>query len=44
MLADHFSDFDDPIRNVLLAMRVNFFVGLGDTRERATASHASALR
>ena len=34
---------DDPIALVLMPIGVNFYVGLGDTRERATASHAVDL-
>jgi AcrR family transcriptional regulator len=42
-LAEHFVAFDDPIALVLMPIGVNFYVGLGDTRERATASHAVDL-
>ena len=41
-LAETFVDFDDPVRQVLLPMGVNLSVGLGDTRERAQASHEAA--
>lgn len=43
-LAEHFADFDDPVAQVLLPMGVNFAAGLGDTRERAQASHEAAAR
>ena len=43
-LAEHFVEFDDPVRQVLLPMGVNLSVGLGDTRERAEASHEAAAR
>jgi AcrR family transcriptional regulator len=43
-LAEHFVEFDDPVRQVLLPMGVTFTVGLGDTRERAEASHETAMR
>ena len=43
-LADAFVEFDDPVRQVLLPMGVNLSVGLGDTRERAQASHETAAR
>jgi hypothetical protein len=42
-LADHFVEFDDPLTQVLLPMGVTFCVGLGDTRERALASHEETL-
>ena len=38
-LAEHFVEFDDPVGQVLLPMGVTFAVGLGDTSERAEASH-----
>jgi AcrR family transcriptional regulator len=41
-LAETFTDFDDPVRQILLPMGVNLSVGLGDTRERAQASHEAA--
>lgn len=43
-LAETFADFDDPVRQVMLPMGVNLSVGLGDTRERAQASHEAAAR
>ena len=43
-LAETFVDFDDPVRQVLLPLGVNLSVGLGDTRERAEASHEEAAR
>lgn len=42
-LAEHFAGFDDPVQQVLLPMGVTFTVGLGDTRERAQASHEVAV-
>ena len=43
-LAETFADCDDPVRLLLLPMGVNLSVGLGDTRERAQASHETAAR
>jgi AcrR family transcriptional regulator len=43
-LGETFLECDDPVRRVLLPMGVNLCVGLGDTRERAQASHADAAR
>ena len=43
-LADHFAEFTDPVVEVLVPMGVTFCVGLGDTRERAMASHDAGLR
>ena len=43
-LAEHFVEFDDPVREVMLPMGVNLAVGLGDKRDRAQASHAAAQR
>jgi len=43
-LAETFTGFDDPVRQVLLPLGVNLSVGLGDTRERAQASHEAAAR
>jgi AcrR family transcriptional regulator len=43
-LAETFVGFDDPVRQVLLPLGVNLSVGLGDTRERAEASHSTAAR
>lgn len=42
-LADHFTEFDDPVTQVLVPMGVTFTVGLGDDPERARASHQAAL-
>ena len=42
-LAETF-DCDDPVGSLLLPMGVNLSVGLGDTRERAQASHEMAAR
>jgi AcrR family transcriptional regulator len=43
-LAETFVGFDDPVSKVLLPLGVNVSVGLGDTRERAVASHQTAAR
>lgn len=43
-LAEHFVEFDNPMREVLLPMGVTFSVGLGDTQARAQASHEAAER
>jgi hypothetical protein len=43
-LSETFVECDDPLRQLLLPMGVNLSVGLGDTRERATASHEKAAR
>ena len=42
-LADHFTDFEDPVMQVLVPMGVTFMVGLGDDPQRARASHEAAL-
>ncbi|WP_419996943.1 TetR/AcrR family transcriptional regulator [Streptomyces boninensis] len=42
-LADHFAEFADPLAEVLLPMGVTFCVGLGDSPERARASHEEAV-
>jgi AcrR family transcriptional regulator len=42
-LAEHFAEFEDPVRQVLLPLGVNLCVGLGDDRERAVASHEKAV-
>ncbi|GGO86242.1 TetR family transcriptional regulator [Nocardioides phosphati] len=42
-LANHFSDFDDPVRQVLLPMGVTLCIGLGADPESALASHEAAL-
>ena len=43
-LSETFIECDDPARQLLLPMGVNLSVGLGDTRERAQASHETAAR
>lgn len=43
-LANHFAEFADPVREVLVPMAVTFCVGLGSDRDSAVASHESALR
>jgi AcrR family transcriptional regulator len=43
-LAETFVECSDPVRQLLLPMGVNLSVGLGDTRERARASHEAAMR
>ena len=43
-LSETFVEYDEPARQVLLPMGVNLSVGLGDTRERAQASHETAAR
>ena len=43
-LAELFTEFVDPVQQVLVPMLVTFTVGLGDTRERAQASHEAAAR
>jgi AcrR family transcriptional regulator len=43
-LAEHFVEFHDPVREVLLPMGVTFSVGLGDTQSQAQASHEAAAR
>lgn len=43
-LADHFGDFEDPVRSVMMPAGVVFTVGLGGDPERAQASHEKALR
>jgi AcrR family transcriptional regulator len=43
-LAETFVGFDDPVIQVFLPLGVNVSVGLGDTRERAEASHQTAAR
>lgn len=42
-LADHFTDFEDPVMQVLVPMGVTFMVGLGDDPKQARASHEAAL-
>lgn len=43
-LANHFTEFADPVRQVLVPMGVTFCVGLGADRASALASHETALR
>ena len=43
-LAELFTEFADPVQQVLLPLGVTVAVGLGDTRERAQASHETAVR
>jgi hypothetical protein len=43
-LSETFVAYGEPARQVLLPMGVNLSVGLGDTRERAQASHETAVR
>jgi AcrR family transcriptional regulator len=42
-MGEHFAGFKDPVRQVMLPMGVTFTVGLGDSPERAQASHEAAL-
>ena len=42
-LANHFAEFTDPVRQVLVPMGVTFCVGLGADRDSALASHETAL-
>jgi AcrR family transcriptional regulator len=42
-LGDHFAQFEDPPRDVLLPLTVNILVGLGDDAKRCRASEAAAL-
>lgn len=42
-LSDHFTEFEDPVMQVLIPMGVTFMVGLGDNPERARASHEAAI-
>ena len=42
-LGGHFTDFDDPVTEVMAPMGVTFCVGLGDDPERARASHELVL-
>lgn len=39
----YFAQFPDPVRQTLQPMMVNVCVGLGDTAERADASHSAVL-
>jgi AcrR family transcriptional regulator len=43
-LADHFTDFDDPVAQVMVPMGVTLTIGLGDDPARARASHEAALK
>lgn len=43
-LANHFAEFSDPVRQVLVPMGVTFCVGLGADRASALASHEAALQ
>lgn len=43
-LADHFVEFEDPVRAIMMPAGVVFTVGLGGDPERAQASHEEALR
>lgn len=43
-LAEHFAEFADSVTEVLLPLGINFAVALGDTRERAEASHHAVLQ
>ena len=42
-LSNHFAEFADPVRQVLVPMAVTFCVGLGADRASAVASHETAL-
>lgn len=42
-VADHFVEFDDPVRSIMLPAGVVFTVGLGGDLQRAQASHEEAL-
>ena len=42
-LGGHLSNFDDPVRQVLLPMMINIVVGMGDDPQSATASHTAAM-
>jgi AcrR family transcriptional regulator len=43
-LAEHFADFEDPVRQIMAPMGVTLTVGLGDDTNRAAASHERAIR
>lgn len=43
-MAEIFAKCDDPVGRLMLPICVNLFVGLGDTRGRAQASHEIAAR
>lgn len=42
-LAEHFTNFDDPVRQVLVPMGITLTVGLGDDADTALASHEAAI-
>jgi len=42
-LADHFTEFDDAVVQVMMPMGITLAIGLGDNPERARASHESVL-
>lgn len=42
-LGKHFSQFSDPVGQVLQPMMVSMLVGMGDSREMAEASHNAAV-
>jgi len=42
-LGEHFTEFTDPVAEVLLPMGVTFSVGLGDRSDRAQASLVTRL-
>lgn len=42
-LANHFTEFDDPVLQVFMATGITFTVGMGDDRSSAEASHEAAL-
>lgn len=42
-LANHFSNFEDPVKQVLVPMGVTFCVGLGAPREAALRSHEMVM-
>ncbi len=43
-LSNHFAEFADPVRQVLVPMGVTFCIGLGASRASALASHETALQ
>lgn len=42
-LSNHFAEFDDPVRQVLVPMAVTYCVGLGADRAAALRSHEAAI-
>lgn len=42
-LANHFAEFDDPVRQILVPMAVTFCVGLGGDPQAVSASHEAAM-